>query len=59
YAAAQAKADAAWGGNDTDAYSAAQKAALAAKERLEAARAAADAARDKPEGVATWTHKKP
>ena len=59
YAAAQAKADAAWAGNDTDAYSAAQKAALAAKERLEAARAAADAARDKPEGVATWTHKKP
>ena len=59
YAAAKAKADAAWSGSDTEAYSEAQKAALAAKQRLDEAQAAADAARDKPEGVATWRHKKP
>ena len=59
YAAAQAKANAAWEGSDADAYSEAQKAALAAKKRLEDAQAAADAARDKPDEVSTWTHKKP
>ena len=59
YAAAQAKADSEFMHGTQESYNEAQKAALAAKQRLDAAQAAADAARDKPEGVATWTHKKP
>ena len=59
YAAAKAKADAAWENRDQDAYSEAAKAAQEAKQRLDAAQAAADVAKDKPEVVATWPHKKP
>ena len=60
YAAAQAKADSEFmkSSPNDDAYSQAAKEAAAAKQRLDDAQAAADAARDKPDEVATWTHKK-
>ena len=59
YAAAKAKADSAFLGSDQDAFVNAQKAALAAKERLDAARAAAEAPGDKDDGIFPWDHHKP
>ncbi len=59
YAAAKAKADAAWTNGTSEQYSEAQKAALAAKQRLDAAQAAADAAKNKVDPFDPWTHKKP